>query len=41
MDGLGFTPEYYVMTNFYLYDQLHQDLKAHQQSMFHTSADAG
>jgi hypothetical protein len=29
MDGLGFVPEYFVITNFELFNRKHQDLKAY------------
>ena len=32
LDGLGFTPEYFVITNFSLYQRKHQDLKLYLES---------
>ncbi len=32
IDGLGFTPEYFVITHFYLYETKHQDLKTYLES---------
>ena len=32
MDGLGFTPEYFIITNFDLYQRKHQDLKGYLEA---------